>query len=82
MLYKLSTQNAWESLFHLRFQFVKQLSSNSENTVIGSARDPVKATELQALADSQKNVKLVKLDVSDKASIDALDAQLKDERCC
>lgn len=60
------------------FQFVKQLSSSSENTVIASARDPAKAAELQALADAQKNVKIVKLDVSDKASIDALDAQLKD----
>lgn len=60
------------------FQFVKLLSSNPENTVIASARDPAKATELQALADSQKNVKIVKLDVSDKASVDALDAQLED----
>ncbi|CAM9010983.1 unnamed protein product [Wickerhamomyces anomalus] len=60
------------------FQFVKQLSANPENTIIASARDPSKATELQNLVDSQENIKVVKLDVSDKASIDSLDAQLKD----
>ena len=59
------------------FEFVKQLSSNPENTIIASARDPSKAPELQTLVDSQENIKVVKLDVSDKASIDSLDAQLK-----
>ncbi|CAM9021555.1 unnamed protein product [Wickerhamomyces anomalus] len=59
------------------YEFVKQLSSNPENTVIASARDVSKATELQKLADTQGNVKIVTLDVGDKASIDALDSQLK-----
>ena len=59
------------------YEFVKQLSSNPENTVLASARDVSKATELQKLADTQGNVKIVTLDVGDKASIDALDSQVK-----
>ena len=59
------------------FEFVKHLSSNPENTVIASARDPSNATELQALVNNQGNVKVVELDVSEKASIESLDSQLK-----
>ncbi len=59
------------------FEFVKQLSSTPENTIIASARDISKATELQKLADAQGNIKIVTLDVADQTSIDALGAQLK-----
>lgn len=60
------------------FQLTKQLSEDPSNTVIGSARDISKANELQALVDSNKNVHIVSLDVSDLSSIEKLDSQLKD----
>lgn len=59
------------------YEFVKQLSSNPENTIIASTRDASNSPELQKLADSNANVKIVKLDVSDSESIEGLDQQLK-----
>ncbi|ODQ58916.1 hypothetical protein WICANDRAFT_63423 [Wickerhamomyces anomalus NRRL Y-366-8] len=59
------------------FQIVKQLSeANPENIIIGTARDPTKATELQSLASSNPNIHILKLDVASEESIAALDAQL------
>lgn len=59
------------------FEITKQLSQDPSNTVIGSARDVSKATELQKLVDSRKNVHIVTLDVSDLSSIEKLDSQLE-----
>ncbi|ABN67415.1 Predicted short chain-type dehydrogenase [Scheffersomyces stipitis CBS 6054] len=57
------------------FELVKQ-AADAGHKVIATARDVAKATELQKLADSNKNVKIVTLDVADVKSIEALDAQL------
>lgn len=60
------------------FALTKELSQDSSNIVIGSARDVSNAKELQELVESRKNVHIVGLDVSDAVSIDKLDSQLKD----
>jgi NAD(P)-dependent dehydrogenase (short-subunit alcohol dehydrogenase family) len=45
--------------------------------VIGTARKPAEATELQALAASDRDVSVEALDVTDHAQVDALAARLK-----
>lgn len=60
------------------FELAKQLSENPSNTVIGTARDVSKASALKALNETNNNVHVVSLDVSDSTSIDKLDAQIKD----
>lgn len=57
-------------------EFVKQYAARGYN-VIATARDPAKATDLQAVAAAHKNVRVERLDVMDHASIDALAAKLK-----
>ncbi|CCH44629.1 3-oxoacyl-[acyl-carrier-protein] reductase [Wickerhamomyces ciferrii] len=59
------------------YDFAKQLSSISSNTVIATARDPASATDLQELAKSNPKVHIVKLDVADEHSFEQLDDQLK-----
>ncbi len=56
--------------------FVKQLSSDPQNLVIVSARNPEKATELQDWSKKHPNIKIVKLDVSDEDSIAGLPDQV------
>lgn len=46
------------------FQLAKQLAETPSNTVIGTARDPSKATELKSLASANPKVHIVKLDVT------------------
>ncbi len=46
------------------FSLVKQLSSDSQNIVIASARNPKNATELQDWSKKHPNTKIVKLDIS------------------
>ncbi len=60
----------------LGFSFVKQSSSDSNNLVIASARNPDKATELQEWAKEHTNTKIVKLDVSNEESIASLPDQV------
>jgi NAD(P)-dependent dehydrogenase (short-subunit alcohol dehydrogenase family) len=57
-------------------EFVRQYAEAGW-TVIGTARNPAAATELQALAKQHKGVSVEKLDVADTASIAALAARLK-----
>lgn len=57
-------------------EFVRQYAEAGW-TVIGTARDPARATELQALAAKHKDVSIATLDVADPASIAALAARLK-----
>jgi NAD(P)-dependent dehydrogenase (short-subunit alcohol dehydrogenase family) len=57
-------------------EFAKQYAARGY-VVIATARDPAKAAELQALAATNKNVKLERLDVLDHSGIDALAAQYK-----
>ncbi|ARN73404.1 SDR family oxidoreductase [Oceanicoccus sagamiensis] len=52
-------------------EFVKQYADQGY-TVIATARKPEKATELNALAKSNSNITVEKLDVTDHAAIDAL----------
>jgi len=56
-------------------EFVRQYAEAGW-TVIGTARDPAKATELQALAAKHANLSIETLDVADPASIAALAARL------
>ncbi len=58
------------------FSFVKQLSANSNNLVIASARNPDEATELQEWSKENSNTKIVKLDVSNEDSIAGLPDQV------
>ncbi len=59
------------------YQLAKQLSeANPENVIIGTARDPSKATELKSLASSNPKIHIVKLDVTSEESISELDSQL------
>ncbi len=58
------------------FSFVKQLSTNPQNLVIVSARNPENATELQEWSKEHDNTKIVKLDVSNKDSIASLPDQV------
>lgn len=57
-------------------EFVKQLSEDKENKVIGSARSFEKAGKLKELADLRKNVWIVELVVGDSNSTDKLGEQL------
>ena len=57
-------------------EFVRQYAEAGW-TVIGTARDPAKAAELQALAAKHEAVSIETLDVADPASIAALAARLK-----
>ncbi len=56
--------------------FVKQLSSNSNNLVIASARNPDKAIELQQWSKEHPNTRIVRLDVSNEDSIASLPDQV------
>ena len=47
--------------------------------VIATARDPAGATDLQALAKSDPDIRIEKLDVTDHPGMDALAATLKDQ---
>ncbi len=58
------------------FEFAKQHAERGYR-VIATARDPSKATDLQALAKAHKLVSIEKLDVTDLVAIDALAAKLK-----
>jgi NAD(P)-dependent dehydrogenase (short-subunit alcohol dehydrogenase family) len=60
----------------LGYEFAKQYAARGY-VVIATARDPDKATELQALAKADKNVKVERMDVLDHAGIDALAAKYK-----
>ncbi|SCU94859.1 LADA_0G11870g1_1 [Lachancea dasiensis] len=53
------------------FSFVKELSSDSTNTVIATARNVETAAELKSWADAHSNVKLVQLDVASAESVQA-----------
>ncbi|KAH8914747.1 NAD(P)-binding protein, partial [Atractiella rhizophila] len=46
-------------------EYVRQLSSDSDNTVFALARDPSSASSLAALAKERKNISIIKADVSD-----------------
>lgn len=61
----------------IELELVKKLSERNTNTIIATARDLSKATELIKFAESNKNVKLVTLDVSSEESIGNLDRQLE-----
>ncbi|CCH42564.1 3-oxoacyl-[acyl-carrier-protein] reductase [Wickerhamomyces ciferrii] len=56
---------------------LKILSSDSTNTVIGTARDLSNAKELAQLAQERDNIKIVELDVSSQESINQLNSQLE-----
>lgn len=58
------------------YEFAKHYAERGYR-VIATARDPSKATELQALAKKHKLVSIEKLDVTDLAGIDALAAKLR-----
>lgn len=47
--------------------------------IIATARDPAGATELQALAKTDPDITIEKLDVTDHAGVDALALKLKDQ---
>lgn len=59
------------------FQLTTLLSSNPQNTIIGSARNPDNSPELSKLAEATSNIHIVKLDVSSQDSISGLSAQLE-----
>jgi NAD(P)-dependent dehydrogenase (short-subunit alcohol dehydrogenase family) len=59
-------------------EFVRQFSAKDWN-IIATAREPEEAADLQKLADADKNIVIVPLDVTDFARIDALSAQFKDQ---
>jgi NAD(P)-dependent dehydrogenase (short-subunit alcohol dehydrogenase family) len=58
----------------LGLEFVAQYAAAGW-TVIATARDPDGATELRALADRNRKIAVERLDVTDRASIDALAAK-------
>jgi len=58
------------------YEFAKQYAARGY-TVIATARDPDKAAELNALAKTNKNIKVERMDVLDHAGIDALAAKYK-----
>jgi NAD(P)-dependent dehydrogenase (short-subunit alcohol dehydrogenase family) len=62
----------------LGLEFVRQYAARDWK-VIATARDPVAATYLQALAADQDNITIEQLDVTDFAQIDALAAKYKDQ---
>jgi len=57
----------------LGLEFARQLSKRAETTIIGTAREPEKATELARLVHD-----VVPLDVGDPASLGALAERVKD----
>ena len=57
------------------FEFVRQYAAKGWHVIAG-ARDPLGATDLKALTEEYPKVTIVKLDVSDLESIDALAAKL------
>jgi len=57
-------------------EYARQYAAKG-HTVIATARRPAEATELNALAAQNKNVKVEALDVTDLAAIDALAAKYK-----
>ena len=59
------------------FALVQEFESRGWQ-VIATARDPVKATDLNAFAKAHPRVTVEKLDVTDTVGIDALAARLKD----
>lgn len=59
-------------------EFTKQYAEDGWN-VLACCRDPESATALKALASTNKNIQIFKLDVSDFNQIDALALQLKNE---
>lgn len=60
-------------------EFVKQYAADGWN-VIACCREPQSATELQSIAKTHHNVKIIALDVADFTQIDAVALQLKDHR--
>ncbi|CCH41784.1 3-oxoacyl-[acyl-carrier-protein] reductase [Wickerhamomyces ciferrii] len=62
------------------FEIVKKyLEADSSNIVIGTARNPSKATELLELESKYKGqLHIIQLDVSDLKSIDSIDSQIKE----
>lgn len=50
------------------FSLLKELSNDESNVVIGSARKPEEAVDLQNLAKERKNVRVVKLNITSKQS--------------
>ena len=61
----------------LGLEFTKQYADDGWN-VLACCRHPQSAMQLQALAQTKPNIKIVSLDVSDFMQIDALALQLKD----
>src|SRR3954469_23886436 len=59
------------------FALVQEFESRGWE-VVATARDPAKATELNAFAKAHPRVSVEKLDVTDTVGIDALAAKLKD----
>src|SRR3954471_7666448 len=59
------------------FALVQEFESRGWQ-VIATARDPAKATELNAFAKAHSRVTVEKLDVTDTVAIDALAMKLKD----
>jgi len=62
----------------LGLEFARQYAARGWK-VIATARDPVAARELQALAADHDNISVEELDVTDFAQIDALAAKYKDQ---
>jgi NAD(P)-dependent dehydrogenase (short-subunit alcohol dehydrogenase family) len=60
-------------------EFVKQYAADGWN-VLACCREPDRASALQAIAQSNPNVKIYALNVADFAQIDALAMQLKNEK--
>ena len=58
------------------FQFVSQLAARKNSKVIATAREPEKATELQALKKKLGNIEIAKLDVASESSLEALKKEL------
>jgi NAD(P)-dependent dehydrogenase (short-subunit alcohol dehydrogenase family) len=58
------------------FEFARQFAAQGWR-VVGTARDPAAATELQALAAADPDVTVERLDVTDAAQVEALAARLR-----
>ncbi len=61
----------------LGLEFAKQYAADGWN-VLACCRHPQSALQLQALTETNSNIKIVSLDVADFTQIDALALQLKD----
>jgi NAD(P)-dependent dehydrogenase (short-subunit alcohol dehydrogenase family) len=59
-------------------EFTKQYAADGWK-VLACCRNPEQATELNAIASKNSNVRILSLNVADFAQIDALSTQLKDE---